>query len=685
MAQPENAVERTADRIFPSDEEAAFRKLMDQCMDTEPFADEANLKQNNMQHEWFTSQQAFNERNRILPGKASHLDRNWILAEQELMHGCQTGPEFKRYDKLSVNVQLSGDHTENMPEKLETFEEIFENFPDRVPAELKENLNRCGYKIPTPVQKYAIPAGLADRDVICCAPTGSGKTGAYLIPMLSSTFRFGQASGKLEEPFSGAAKPDTVILAPTRELCEQIFREALKFCHKTYHLVVKICGGETTAKCQVQELAAGADVVIATPGRLWAFAQHGDIINLSKVECLVIDEADNMLSCTMRYYLNEIIMNSENTMHSKGQMKDKLQRQTMMFSATYPHDVHMQQLQYLHTPIQMQIGAVGSVGVGIEQKLIQVQQKCKYKQLRLVLSEFQDGQINLRSDDWQRLIVFCNSKWQVENLDKKLQGETWPSGARRDFYHTVLHRGLTQPDRDSNLLEFRWGSKNILVTTDISRGLHIDGVTWVINYDLPCNNFFSSGFNTYIQRIGRTGRIGNIGYAVTFISKDGEQFNDFQLPVLLELPTVLGKNEVPDWLERLLWTEKGVTVEQVQQAQVQNIFHERQHPTEEAVHGAVDSQSATWWSDPWWRNQATDPWWNNPEVEHSAGVENCATVDKHSATVDAADDGDKVEDPGEKQTVGEPVEKPVEQQHSRNTSSSWGSYGSIDSFIKVFR
>ena len=94
MAQPENAVERTADRIFPSDEEAAFRKLMDQCMDTEPFADEANLKQNNMQHEWFTSQQAFNERNRILPGKASHLDRNWILAEQELMHGCQTGPEL---------------------------------------------------------------------------------------------------------------------------------------------------------------------------------------------------------------------------------------------------------------------------------------------------------------------------------------------------------------------------------------------------------------------------------------------------------------------------------------------------------------------------------------------------------------------------------------------------------------
>ena len=679
MAQPENAVERTADRIFPSDEEAAFRKLMDRCMDTEPFADEANLKQNNMQHEWFTSQQAFNERNRILPGKASHLDRNWILAEQELMHGCQTGPEFKRYDKLSVNVQLSGDHAENMPEKLETFEEIFENFPDRVPAELKENLNRCGYKIPTPVQKYAIPAGLADRDVICCAPTGSGKTGAYLIPMLSSTFRFGQASGKLEEPFSGAAKPDTVILAPTRELCEQIFREALKFCHKTYHLVVKICGGETTAKCQVQELAAGADVVIATPGRLWAFAQHGDIINLSKVECLVIDEADNMLSCTMRYYLNEIIMNSENTMHSKGQMKDKLQRQTMMFSATYPHDVHMQQLQYLHTPIQMQIGAVGSVGVGIEQKLIQVQQKCKYKQLRLVLSEFQDGQINLRSDDWQRLIVFCNSKWQVENLDQKLRREKWPSGEPRYFYHTVLHGGLTQPDRDSNLLEFRQGSKNILVSTDASRGLHIDGVTQVVNYDLPCNNCYSSGLDAYVQRIGRTGRMGNIGNAVTFISKSGAQFNDLLQkadanPVLLELPKILGKDEVPPWLEDLLWEKKAVTVQQVQEEfQKKNIFEwvVHQHPTGPYWGPPKASKLNGCWDTVGDPNGAPRLRWGSESDDAP-----------QDAAVDVADDVDKEENT--EQTFEEPVEESVEQESQQQPSRDPSSWGSIsDSFVKV--
>ena len=680
MAQLKDAGTLLDEQLAVEEDEqlTAFRKQMNDLMNKEPFADEANLKQKNL-HEWFTSQQALNEMWWILPWKASHHNRNWTLAEKELMHDCKTGPEFKVYDTLSVNVQLSGDHAENMPNKLETFAQIFQECKDQVPAVLQENLNRCGYKIPTPVQKYAIPAGLAGRDVICCAPTGSGKTAAYLVPMLSSTFFAGPASGALEKPFSGAVFPDTVILAPTRELCEQIFREALKFCHKTYHLVVKICGGETTARCQVQELAAGADVLIATPGRLWDFAQQGDIINLSEVACLVIDEADNMLSFSMQWYLKEIMENSENTMQRKGQMKSKDHRQTMMFSATYPHDVHIQQLQYLHTPIQMQIGAAGSVGVGIQQKLIQVQQQCKYTQLKMVLSEFQDGQIYLRSDDWQRLIVFCNSKWQVENLDKKLQGETWPSGARRDFYHTVLHRGLTQPDRDSNLLEFRWGSKNILVTTDISRGLHIDGVTQVVNYDLPCNNCYSSGLDAYVQRIGRTGRMGNIGNAVTFISKSGAQFNDLLQkadanPVLLELPKILGKDEVPPWLEDLLWEKKAVTVQQVQEEfQKKNIFEwvVHQHPTGPYWGPPKASKLNGCWDTVGDPNGAPRLRWGSESDDAP-----------QDAAVDVADDVDKEENT--EQTFEEPVEESVEQESQQQPSRDPSSWGSIsDSFVKV--
>jgi superfamily II DNA/RNA helicase len=246
----------------------------------------------------------------------------------------------------------------------------------------------------------------------------------------------------------------------------------------------------------------------------------------------VIDEADNMFSRGMDWFLKEVI--------EKFGVPAKDKRQTMLFSATFPVEIQKLAAAYLFDHIWITIGAVGGASSMVQQTVMQVQHEEKFEKLLWVLHDFLE-----KRKGGDRLIVFCNGKQQVKWLDEKLY--------KASFDVCALHGDLSQMDREDNLHRFRSGLIDILVATDIaSRGLDIGGVTQVVNYDLPRQTSNSSGIDVYVQRIGRTGRIGHVGRAVSFItmSRCG-QFLDHET-VLLELAPKMrdARSEVPDWLQR---------------------------------------------------------------------------------------------------------------------------------------
>mmetsp|Transcript_50031 Transcript_50031/g.161902 ORF Transcript_50031/g.161902 Transcript_50031/m.161902 type:complete len:809 (-) Transcript_50031:167-2593(-) len=462
----------------------------------------------------------------ILPGKTAQ-DSDWD--EQRLFSATHdTGIDFSLYD--GVSVEITGPRSDTMP-RFDSFEEIFEAFKGCVPEELINNIRRCGYTIPTPVQKYAIVAGLAGRDVMCCAQTGSGKTAAYMIPTLASMMKHNKATGTATEPYQGTCKPDTLVLSPTRELCLQIYAEAEKFFHRTPHRVVRVYGQEQ-AKTQIAELAKGCDLCVATPGRLWDFV-HSGILEVTGVQCLIFDEADRMLQMEGgEGFLRQIVEDFG--------MPSKEDRQTMMFSATFPEECQKLASDYLYEHVFLGVGVVGGAAATVTQNFIQVSPDEKFDRLEEFIDEFL-----AKRETGERLLVFTNSKLQAKGLDEQLYRKNVDTGA--------LHGDLLQTEREKNLDRFRKGQIDVMIATDVaSRGLDITGVSQVLNYDLP----FS--IDVYVQRIGRTGRIGHRGCATTFLAvdKDGKWHDSTtdQVETLKKLPTVItgsGNHQtVPEWLER---------------------------------------------------------------------------------------------------------------------------------------
>jgi superfamily II DNA/RNA helicase len=458
---------------------------------------------------------------KILPGKTQEEEND---VETELFAydpGQGIGTDFDIYSEVPCDLQ--GSKVENIP-PMDSFDDIHRLFPERMPSELNENLRRCGYHRPTPVQRYAIPVAMAGRDVMCCAQTGSGKTAAFLVPMLASMIKNHRATSSLDTPFSGFCQPDTLILSPTRELCIQIYKETLKFCHKTPFRAVQVYGQESVMK-QMTEIAKGADVVIATPGRLWDFVNSG-ILQVTETNCLVIDEADKMIDPNTNWYLREVVENSG--------MPQKKYRQTMMFSATLPDEIQRLAADYLFDHIWIGIGAVGGVSCCIRQRVMRVDAKCKFVTIKSEIEKFL-----AERKDAEKMIVFCNSIQQATALDGNLWDANIDSGG--------LHGGLSQKEREENLLKFRKGEIYVLVATNLgSRGLDIGNVTHVLNYDFPME------IDIYVQRIGRTGRIGHIGNAISFISvgPDGQYLDN--PGILKELVLKMKDIEVPEWLTQHL-------------------------------------------------------------------------------------------------------------------------------------
>ncbi len=327
-----------------------------------------------------------------------------------------------------------------------------------------------GYSVTTPVQAHAIPHALRGRDVLGSAQTGTGKTAAFALPMIEIL-----ASGRAK-----ARMPRSLILEPTRELAAQVAENFEKY-GKYHKLSMALLIGGVQMGDQVKALEKGVDVLIATPGRLMDLFGRGKIM-LNGCELLVIDEADRMLDMGFIPDIEEICS------------KLPKSRQTLLFSATMPPPIKKLAAKFLNDPKRIEVARPATANINIEQRLVEARSDKK----RDVLKDL------LRAEEFKNAIIFCNRKREVGVLHRSL--------VRHGFSAVALHGDMDQHARMAALEQFKTGEVSLLVASDVAaRGLDIETVTHVINYDMPWD------VEQYIHRIGRTGRAGNTGTAVTFV------------------------------------------------------------------------------------------------------------------------------------------------------------------------
>jgi ATP-dependent RNA helicase DDX3X len=417
-----------------------------------------------------------------------------------------TGINFEKYDEIPVTP--SG---RDVPEPVLTFS----NPP--LDPHLLSNIELARYKIPTPVQKYSIPIVINGRDLMACAQTGSGKTGGFLFPILHQSFTQGPspipAQGGGGYGRQRKAYPTALILAPTRELVSQIYDEARKFAYRSWVRPCVVYGGADIGS-QLRQIERGCDLLVATPGRLVDLIERGRI-SLCNIKYLVLDEADRMLDMGFEPQIRRIVQGED--------MPPTGQRQTLMFSATFPRDIQMLAQDFLSDYVFLSVGRVGSTSENITQKVEYVEDIDKRSVLLDILHTHAGG----------LTLIFVETKRMADSLSDFLINQNFPA--------TSIHGDRTQRERERALELFRNGKCPILVATAVAaRGLDIPNVTHVINYDLPTD------VDDYVHRIGRTGRAGNTGIATAF-------FNRGNRGIVRELIDLLkeANQEVPAFLETI--------------------------------------------------------------------------------------------------------------------------------------
>ena len=342
-----------------------------------------------------------------------------------------------------------------------------------------------GYETPTPIQEQAIPYALQGRDVLGIAQTGTGKTAAFTLPMLSA----------LEKGRARARMPRTLILEPTRELAAQV-EEAFGKYGINHKLNLALLIGGVSFSEQEAKITRGADVLIATPGRLLDFADRGKIL-LNGIEILVIDEADRMLDMGFIPDIERICKLVPFT------------RQTLFFSATMPPEITRLTEAFLHNPVRVEVSRAASTAEGIAQTLVRSGASPEEKRTTL-------RRIIRSAENFKNALIFCNRKRDVQVVYRSLEKHGFSVGA--------LHGDLDQRSRMAALDAFRNDSVQLLVCSDVAaRGLDIPDVSHVINYDAPHHS------EDYVHRIGRTGRAGKLGIAVTIVARaDTRSIDDIE-------------------------------------------------------------------------------------------------------------------------------------------------------------
>ncbi|XP_051259228.1 DEAD-box helicase 3 X-linked a isoform X2 [Dicentrarchus labrax] len=434
--------------------------------------------------------------------------------ENELFSASNTGINFEKYDDIPVEATGS-----NSPPHIESFHDV------DMGEIIMGNINLSRYTRPTPVQKHAIPIIKTKRDLMACAQTGSGKTAAFLLPVLSQIYTDGPGDALQAAKNSGQENgrygrrkqyPISLVLAPTRELALQIYDEARKFAYRSRVRPCVVYGGADIGQ-QIRELERGCHLLVATPGRLVDMMERGKI-GLDYCNYLVLDEADRMLDMGFEPQIRRIV--EQDTMPPKGI------RQTMMFSATFPKEIQILARDFLEDYIFLAVGRVGSTSENITQKVVWVEDTDKRSFLLDLLNATGKDSLTL---------VFVETKKGADALEDFLYHEGYAC--------TSIHGDRSQRDREEALHQFRSGRCPILVATAVAaRGLDISNVKHVINFDLP------SDIEEYVHRIGRTGRVGNLGLATSFFNDKNSNITKDLLDILVE-----AHQEVPSWLESLAY------------------------------------------------------------------------------------------------------------------------------------
>lgn len=362
-----------------------------------------------------------------------------------------------------------------------------------------EALQQEGYIHPTPIQAQAIPPALRGRDVLGCAQTGTGKTAAFAIPILQN-LHLQMAAAPIEKGIKA------LIVTPTRELAIQI-DESLSAYGSKLKLKHQVIFGGVSQVPQTQALQKGVDILVATPGRLLDLMQQG-YISLQQVRMLVLDEADRMLDMGFIHDVKKILA------------KLPLRKQTLFFSATMPPEIAALAASLLHEPVKVEVTPVSSTAETIVQSVYHVNRENK----KLLLAHL------LKDSNIKTALVFTRTKHGADKVVKDLQKSGYTAEA--------IHGNKSQNARQRALSNFKNGTTRVLVATDIAaRGIDVEQLSHVINYELP------NVPETYVHRIGRTGRAGASGIAISFCEqeeivflRDIQKLTGIQIPVVQEHP-----------------------------------------------------------------------------------------------------------------------------------------------------
>lgn len=362
-------------------------------------------------------------------------------------------------------------------------------------SDLLAVLDTLGYKVPTPIQQAAIPEVLAGHDVMAGAQTGTGKTAAFALPLIQRHLVRGVPEKAIR----------VLVLTPTRELAQQVHQSFMKYSQGLGLNSVVAYGG-ASINPQLDALNQGCDVLVATPGRLLELAIK-ELIDLSTVESLVLDEADRMLDMGFIVDIKRILKRLPEA------------HQTLFFSATFNDEVFALSKTILKQPKLIEVAERNSTVAKIEQRFYEVDNKRKAGLVAYLIG----------SKNWQQVLIFTRTKQAVDALAKELEKDGISAAA--------VHGDKSQGARDRGLEEFKTGQVRALVATDVAaRGLDIEQLQFVINYELPYNA------EDYIHRIGRTGRAGQAGLAVSLVSNK-EKY------LLKDIEKLTGEHFILQWLE----------------------------------------------------------------------------------------------------------------------------------------
>jgi ATP-dependent RNA helicase DDX23/PRP28 len=428
------------------------------------------------------------ERRRRENSTRTQIDKHWSEKRLDLMRERDW-----RIFKEDFNIATKGG---SVPNPMRSWEE------SHLPKRLLELIDRVGYKDPTPIQRAAIPIAMQSRDLIGVAVTGSGKTAAFLLPLLVYISTLPRLD---ENPSLKNDGPYAIVLAPTRELAQQIEIEARKFTQPLGFNVVSIVGGHSLEE-QSYSLREGAEIIIATPGRLVDCIERRMLV-LSQCCYVIMDEADRMIDLGFEEPVNKILdalpvtnekPDTEEAEDSSAMSQHKY-RQTMMYTATMPAAVERIARKYLRRPAIITIGGVGEAVDTVEQRVEMISGEDKRKKR---LAEI------LHSGEFRPpIIVFVNIKRNCDAIAREIK--------QMGFSTVTLHGSKTQDQREAALASVRNGSTDVLVATDLAgRGIDVPDVSLVVNFNM------ATSIESYTHRIGRTGRAGKSGVAITFLGSE---------------------------------------------------------------------------------------------------------------------------------------------------------------------